>query len=235
MANNPALLKVWATATLPASTNVVGHHIETTCGVSYTRSGLVELMAALDVRVAQARTRTLAPRSRRPDRFRRPARETQQRPGGRRSDRLRRRRPPHPSDPAGGCRDAARRRHRGSRSIGPGPDEHPRCDRSGDGRDADERSPVRRRRQHHRSSDVHRSRISDDAPDPRPSRRRPLPSCPCRPGLDEAARPAHRPDLPSSPQLHRAALGGDARERDAQSVLHDVQGFCGRCSDVLDT
>ncbi len=44
-----ALLKVWVTATLPATTNVVGHHIETTCGVSYTRSGLVELMAALDV------------------------------------------------------------------------------------------------------------------------------------------------------------------------------------------
>ena len=42
-----ALLKVWVTATLPATTNVVGHHIETTCGVSYTRSGLVKLMAAL--------------------------------------------------------------------------------------------------------------------------------------------------------------------------------------------
>ena len=43
-----ALLKAWATMTLPASTNVVGHHIETTFGVSYTRSGLVKLMAALD-------------------------------------------------------------------------------------------------------------------------------------------------------------------------------------------
>ena len=43
-----ASLKSWATATLPASTNVVGHHIETTYGVSYTRSGLVKLMAAID-------------------------------------------------------------------------------------------------------------------------------------------------------------------------------------------
>ena len=43
-----ASLKTWATATLPASTNVVGHHIETTYGVSYTRSGLVKLMAAID-------------------------------------------------------------------------------------------------------------------------------------------------------------------------------------------
>lgn len=43
-----AALKDWATATLPASTHVVGHHIETTYGVSYTRSGLVKLMAAID-------------------------------------------------------------------------------------------------------------------------------------------------------------------------------------------
>ena len=33
---------------MPTSTNVVGHHIETTFGVSYTRSGLAKLMAAID-------------------------------------------------------------------------------------------------------------------------------------------------------------------------------------------
>src|ERR1700709_2418993 len=41
--------------------------------------------------------------------------------------------------------------------------------------------------------------------------------------------------LRPSPQSHRAALGGDAQERDAQSVLRDVQSFCGRCSDVFDS
>ena len=43
-----ASLKTWATTTLPASTHVVGHHIATTYGVSYTRSGLVKLMASID-------------------------------------------------------------------------------------------------------------------------------------------------------------------------------------------
>ena len=41
-------LTSWARATLPASTNVVGHFIETTFGVCYTRSGLVKLMTAID-------------------------------------------------------------------------------------------------------------------------------------------------------------------------------------------
>lgn len=43
-----AQLKAWATSTLPASTNVVGHYIESTFGVSYTRSGLIKLLAAID-------------------------------------------------------------------------------------------------------------------------------------------------------------------------------------------
>ena len=41
--------KAWATTTLPASTNAVGRDIETTFGVSDTRSGVVTLMAAIDV------------------------------------------------------------------------------------------------------------------------------------------------------------------------------------------
>lgn len=43
-----ALLKAWATSTLPASTNVVGPYNETTFGVSYTRSGLIKPLAAID-------------------------------------------------------------------------------------------------------------------------------------------------------------------------------------------
>ncbi|WP_237482154.1 IS630 family transposase [Lichenibacterium dinghuense] len=41
-------LKAWATEALPASTRAIGHHIRTTYGMSYTRSGLIKLMAALD-------------------------------------------------------------------------------------------------------------------------------------------------------------------------------------------
>ena len=41
-----ASLQTWATATLPASPRVVGHRIETTCGVARTRSGPIERMAA---------------------------------------------------------------------------------------------------------------------------------------------------------------------------------------------
>ena len=52
-------------------------------------------------RVAQARTRAVAPRSRRSEGFCRAARETPQRTRGRRRHRLRRRRPSDPSDPGG--------------------------------------------------------------------------------------------------------------------------------------
>ncbi len=41
-------LKAWATAELPASTRMVGHYIEATFGLSYTRSGVIKLMAAID-------------------------------------------------------------------------------------------------------------------------------------------------------------------------------------------
>jgi transposase len=47
-ANQLDALKAWATPTLPASTRLIGHYIETSFGVSYTRSGLIKLMAGLD-------------------------------------------------------------------------------------------------------------------------------------------------------------------------------------------